>query len=282
MVVECHQVAKTFRVNKKRITALHPTDLNIAEGEFLVIGGENGSGKSTLLKLMVGLLLPDSGEITVLGLPVAREWKKLAYRIGLVLPSDRSLYWKLTARENLIVHGGIYRLSPTQVRQRIPALLEQMGLAAQQNQLVEGFSTGMRRKLMLAKALLHQPRLILADEVLGGLDAQATAEIVKQLVVLNQQEGVTVVLVSHVLHDLPADARLVLMKEGRIVLDGPLRQFSFAGFLRLSAQINQATVEELVEENQVAERIRQWTEQGAMDIHVERDDVYALVRRHLR
>lgn len=103
-VVEVSGVRKSFG----ELRVLDKVDFYAEEGDFKVIVGENGSGKSTLLKIMIGLLLPDDGEVKVLGVDVKKHWKKLSARIGVVLANERSLYWKLTAWENLDIFGGVY------------------------------------------------------------------------------------------------------------------------------------------------------------------------------
>ncbi|MBT9165095.1 MAG: ABC transporter ATP-binding protein NatA [candidate division WS2 bacterium] len=278
--IVCRNVSKVFRAGKQSVEALLGINLTITRGMFVVIGGENGSGKSTLLKLLVGLLLPDQGEITVLGVPVKTGWKRLATRIGVVLPSDRSLYWKLTAKENLHFHGGIYGLKRNEIQKRTLELLLRLGLLSQQDQLVEGYSTGMRRKLMLAKALLHKPEILFADEVLSGLDPRTTTEVLAILEEFNR-EGMTVVMVSHVLHNLPAKARFLLLKNGKIVLDGPLNKFQFEGVVRIRAMLGDREIEEIAEEAELSEVILQLIQQGASEVRIEKDDLYSLVRRYL-
>jgi len=138
---------------------LENVSLNISEGEFTVLVGPNGAGKSTLLRIMVGLLLPDEGEVNILGFDVKKHWKKLARYIGVVLANERSLYWKLTAWENLDIFGGIYNVPKKKRIERAEELLNFFGLYDDKDKLVEDYSTGMRKKLLLCKALIHQPKI---------------------------------------------------------------------------------------------------------------------------
>lgn len=270
--VELRDVSKSFSGRP----ALRGITLSIEDGEFLVIAGENGSGKSTLLRIICGLLIPDEGEVRVFGLDTVREWKRLARRIGVVLANERSLYWKLTGLENLEVFAGIYGVKDG--RERALELLERLNLTEAKDRLVEEYSTGMRRKLLLAKALIHDPELLLLDEVLNGLDPKSYVEILRFLDELNRG-GKTVVLVSHVLHDLPERARLLVMKDGRIILDEKLSNVKLSG-VKVKAVINGEEIEELVPEERLGEFLRELAEK-AENIRVERDDLYSLLRRVL-
>lgn len=271
--VELKNVSKAF--NGRGV--LREISLDIEAGEFVVIAGENGSGKSTLLRIICGLLIPDEGEVRVFGLDTAREWKRLARRIGVVLANERSLYWKLTGLENLEVFAGIYGVKDG--RERALELLERLNLIEAKDRLVEEYSTGMRRKLLLAKALIHDPELLLLDEVLNGLDPKSYVEILRFLDELNRG-GKTVVLVSHVLHDLPERARLLVMKDGRIILDEKLSNVKLSG-VKVKAVINGEEIEELVPEERLGEFLRELAGRGAENIRVERDDLYSLLRRVL-
>jgi len=271
--VELRDVSKSFSGRP----ALRGITLSIENGEFLVIAGENGSGKSTLLRIICGLLIPDEGEVRVFGLDTVREWKRLARRIGVVLANERSLYWKLTGLENLEVFAGIYGVKDG--RERALELLERLNLSEAKDQLVEKYSTGMRRKLLLAKALIHDPELLLLDEVLNGLDPKSYVEILRFLDELNRG-GKTVVLVSHVLHDLPGRARLLVMKDGRVILDEKLSNVKISG-VKVKAVVNGEEIEELVPEERLGEFLRELAERGAENIRVERDDLYSLLRRVL-
>ncbi len=272
-VVELKNVSKSFNGRK----ALWRINLKIDAGDFLVIAGENGSGKSTLLRIICGLLIPEEGEVRVFGMDAVREWKRLAGRIGVVLANERSLYWKLTGLENLEVFAGIYGVKNG--RERALELLERLNLLEAKDRLVEEYSTGMRRKLLLAKALVHDPNLLLLDEVLNGLDPKSYIEIVNFLDELNR-EGKTVILVSHILHDLPERARLLVMKDGRIILEERLSNVEIGG-VRVRAVIDGEEIEELVSEKELGEFLRGLAESGAEDIRVERDDLYSLLRRVL-
>ncbi len=214
IVIDVSNVSKSFN---NRVV-LRKINLKIERGEFVVIAGPNGSGKSTLLKTMVGLLLPDEGEVKVLGFDVKRQWKKLSKHIGVVLSNERSLYWKLTAWENLDVFGGIYGVPRRERKRRAEELLKTFGIYDHKDKLVEEYSTGMRKRLLLCKALLHDPEILFIDELLNGLDAKAVGEVNTFLYGLSKS-GKTIVMVSHILHEMRDDVRVLLLRNGRIEMD---------------------------------------------------------------
>ena len=208
---------------------------------------------------------------------MVREWKKASKILGVVLANERSLYWKLTGMENLEVFADLYGVKNW--REKAEYLLKRVGLGDAKNKLVEEYSTGMRKKLLLAKALIHDPKVLLLDEVLNGLDPRAVTEVISFLQELNSQ-GVTIVLVSHILHDLPGNARLVVMREGRIIADDRLSRFSF-DTLKITATINGEEVEVIAREEELDEKLRELIKRNAQNIRVERDDLYSILRRLL-
>jgi len=220
-VVEVSGVRKSFG----KLRVLDKVDFYAERGDFKVIAGENGSGKSTLLKIMIGLLLPDEGEVRVLGIDVKRHWKKLSEKIGVALANERSLYWKLTAWENLDIFGGIYGVPKKIRRKRMEELLERFDLLEHKDKPVEEFSTGMRKKLMICKALTHSPEVLFIDEVLNGLDPPSVREVVDYLSELSKN-GLTVIMISHILHVLPEDSDVALLKDGRIQMEVKYRDIS--------------------------------------------------------
>jgi ABC-2 type transport system ATP-binding protein len=204
---------KNLKKNFKNLEVLKDINFSINKGDFTVIIGKNGSGKSTLLKIAIGLLLPDKGSIKVLNRDVKKEWKKLAKEIGVVLTNERSLYWKLTAYENLDIFGGIYGVKKKIKKERIEFLLNKFNLYQFKDTTVENFSTGMRKKLMLCKALIHEPKILFLDEILNGLDPEATYEMIEYLNELNS-DGLTIFMISHILHGFSKNTNIYLLKEG--------------------------------------------------------------------
>ncbi len=206
---------------RREIPALRGVDLRIERGEFLALLGRNGAGKTTLLKIVATLLLPSAGEVWVEGYEAVRVPKEVRKKIGVVLAGERTLYWKLTGLENLLLFGGLYNLPRKEARRRAWELLSLVGLQEFAHVSVEKYSTGMRKRLSLARALIHRPSLLILDEPTAGLDPQGTAELWEILRDLRAEQRLTVLMATH--NMLEAEAlpdRLVILEEGRIVAAG--------------------------------------------------------------
>ena len=207
---------------RERFLAVDRIDLRVEQGEIFGLLGPNGAGKTTTMRMLATLLEPTSGEARVLGIDVTRRPREVRERMGAVLSGERSLYWKLTARENLEYFAALYHLPPRVTPARIEAALATVGLADRADDYVERFSTGMRQRLVLARALLPDPPLLLLDEPTVGLDPQAARDMRERVREL-QGEGRTVLLTTHYIEE--ADQlcdRVAIIDRGRIVaLDTP-------------------------------------------------------------
>lgn len=230
-MIECESLTKTYTVREKpsffsggkerRITALREVSFSISSGEIVGILGPNGAGKTTLLKILSTLLLPDRGRALVEGIDVVQSPNLVRRKIGLVLPSERSLYWKLTAQENLHLFGGLYNLPSRKVSERSKVLLELVGLSDFAHLQIEKFSTGMRKRLMIARAMLHEPRLLILDEPTSGLDVQGKREVWTLLRNLAMQQQVTLLLATHDMEEAETvPSRLLIIHQGKICADG--------------------------------------------------------------
>ena len=192
-------------------------------GECFGLLGPNGAGKTTTLRLCLGLTDPDGGEISMLGLPVPREARAARQRIG-VVPQADNLDPDFTVRENLLVYGRYFGLAASEIRRRIPALLEFAGLAARADARIQALSGGMKRRLTLARALVNDPDLIFLDEPTTGLDPQARHLIWERLRNLMNQ-GKTLLLTTHFMDEAERlCSRLAIMDRGRIVACGAPRE----------------------------------------------------------
>ena len=201
------------------LTALDGVSLEVRPGEFLGLLGPNGAGKSTLMSLVSGLRRPDSGEIRVGGRPIGEGDARAA--LGLV-PQNVALYLELSAEQNLAFFGELAGLRGAQLRSRVDAALEGVGLADRRGDLVSRFSGGMQRRLNIAAALLHQPRLLLCDEPTVGVDPQSRNAIFETLQGLNR-EGLTIVYSTHYMEEATRLCpRIAVIDHGRILADGPL------------------------------------------------------------
>jgi ABC-2 type transport system ATP-binding protein len=209
---------------REQFRAVDGIDLQVAEGEIFGILGPNGAGKTTTMRMLATLLEPTTGSATVLGHDLVRDARAIRRRLGAVLSGERSLYWKLTARENLEYFAALYHVPPAETRPRIEAILEVVHLTDRADDYVEKFSTGMRQRLVLARALLPAPSLLLLDEPTVGLDPQAARDLRERVVQL-RDEGRTILLTTHYMEE--ADQlcdRIAIVDHGRIVaLDTPDR-----------------------------------------------------------
>jgi ABC-2 type transport system ATP-binding protein len=207
---------------RETFRAVDGIDLHVAEGEVFGILGPNGAGKTTTMRMLATLLEPSAGSGTVLGFDLVTQAREIRRRLGAVLSGERSLYWKLTARENLEYFAALYHVPPGETAQRIGRILEQVQLGDRADDYVEKFSTGMRQRLVLARALLPAPPLLLLDEPTVGLDPQAARDLRERIVQL-RDEGRTVLLTTHYMEE--ADQlcdRIAIVDHGRIVaLDTP-------------------------------------------------------------
>jgi len=197
-------------------------DLRVERGEIFGLLGPNGAGKTTTMKMLATLLIPTSGTISVLGIDVLARPRDVRARLGAMLSGERSLYWKLTARENLEYFAALYHVPPRQTRARIDDALTSVKLLDRADDYVERYSTGMRQRLALARALLPDPPLVILDEPTVGLDPQAARDLRARVRELRSQ-GRTVLLTTHYMEE--ADQlcdRVAIIDHGRIVaLDTP-------------------------------------------------------------
>ena len=196
--------------------ALVDVSFEVREGEIFGILGPNGSGKTTLFRILSTLLAPSSGCAMVFGDDLSRDPARVRRNLGVVFQMP-SLDGKLTARENLMHQGHLYGLRGPALDERIGSLLSSFALGSRSNEFVERFSGGMRRRVELAKALLHRPRLLLLDEPSTGLDPGARADLWKQLETLRSTQGVTVALTTHLMEEADRCDRLAIIHEGRFV-----------------------------------------------------------------
>ena len=202
------------------IQAVKNLDLEIGEGYVYGLLGPNGSGKSTAMRMILGLLKPDAGVISVLGLDPKKDSMKVKRLIGYV-PESLRLYEYLTALEYLDFIGDAYGLDGEVKAERIGEFLEAFDLEGRENEMMNGYSHGMKQKVAIISAILHRPRLLILDEPLGGLDPKS-ARIMKDLIHRLADDGVTTIFSTHVLEiaDAVCD-RVCVLYRGERVAEGP-------------------------------------------------------------
>ncbi len=219
-IIETHALRKEFG----RLVAVHQLELSIGRGEIFGLLGPNGAGKTTAILMLVTLLRPTSGSAKVDGFDVVAEPDRVRQSLGIVF-QDQTLDTLLTARENLDLHGRLYGMSASERRSRREELLALVDLRDRADEPVKRFSGGMRRRLEIARGLLHRPAVLFLDEPTIGLDPQSrerTWEYVKRVV---REEGTTVVLTTHYMEeaDLMCD-RIGIIDRGKIAaLDRPAK-----------------------------------------------------------
>jgi len=200
-MISCVELTKQFPVRRRlhsqghAVDALRGININVARGAIHGLIGPNGSGKSTLLRIMATLLLPSSGSATLDGLEVRSSALDIRRMIGLSTGDDRSLYWRLTGRQNLEFYAGLYRLSKPD--RRIAELLLQFDLESAADRPVGGYSQGMLHRLGLARAVLHQPKVLLLDEPTRSLDPLAREEFHNALRTMRDEREITILMATH-------------------------------------------------------------------------------------
>ncbi len=200
--------------------ALRGLDLHVEQGEVFGFLGPNGAGKTTTMRMLVGLIRPTEGRLSVAGIDVVSEPIRVRQIIGYI-PDRPYLYEKLTAREFMLFTAGIYGLSPKRQEQRTHELLELFGLEDWSNELVESFSHGMKQRLIMAASIIHQPQLLVVDEPMVGLDPRG-AVLVKELFKRLVRDGAgTVFLSTHTLEVAEELCdRVAILNKGKIVAMG--------------------------------------------------------------
>ena len=200
--------------------ALNDVSFTIARGEIFGFLGPNGGGKTTLFKILSTLVPVQSGAAALLGHDLTANTTAVRRKLGVVFQHP-SLDGKLTVAENLSHHGHLYGMYGRRLREKSSAALDRLGLSTRANDLVETLSGGLRRRVELAKALLHNPELLLLDEPSTGLDPAARRDFSNYLAYLRERDGVTVVLTTHYLEEAERCDRIAILDSGRIVAMAP-------------------------------------------------------------
>ena len=217
--IEARGLAKTF--GKK--VAVSNVTLQVREGEFFGFLGPNGAGKSTTIKMLCGLLRPDGGEIRIAGVDLYSDPLEVKRIIG-VLPEETNLYERLTGEEYLLFAGQMYGLTKKEAVERTASLMELMELTEERKKLIVDYSMGMRKKVALAAALIHRPRVLFLDEPFNGIDpisVRSIRNVMRHLI----ERGTTIFITSHVMEVIEKlCSRVAIINNGRIVAEGTLSQ----------------------------------------------------------
>lgn len=217
--IELIEVSKSFGTLK----AVKELNLAVKPGEIRGLLGSNGSGKSTTMKMILGLLKPDSGRINVCGIDVIAKPVAARRAIG-YMPETPFLYEYLTAAEYLDLVSVAYEIDKPQRKQRVDELLKALQMDKKVNEVMSGFSQGMRKKIALISALIHRPKVLILDEPLSGLDPRS-AKVVKEILHRLANEGVSILFSTHVLEIAEAVcSKITIINQGSTIAEGTLQE----------------------------------------------------------
>ncbi len=213
-----------FRRKKELVTAVDGISFSIERGQIFSLLGPNGTGKTTTIKILSTLLIPDSGKAMVKGFDVVQDDLEVRKVLTAVLPGERTLFWKLTVKENLFYFGSLYGLSRRSVKGKIEGLLQFFNIEDKRDVLVEKLSTGERQKVVLSRALLPAPEVILLDEPTLGLDPVAAISL-RKLIKRIADRGTTILLTTHYMYEADelSDSVAIINKGKIACLDTPAR-----------------------------------------------------------
>ncbi|MGC9209975.1 MAG: ABC transporter ATP-binding protein [Acidilobus sp.] len=217
--VETSELSRIFKVRGVQIRALDRVSIKVSLGSVVALVGPNGAGKTTLLKILATLITPTSGRAFVMGYDVVRDEREVRRSLGIVLTGERLFYYRLTGYENLVFFGSLYDMSLPEVKGRARELLELVGLSRWADVPYMKYSLGMQRRLALARALLHDPPVLLLDEPTLGLDPVSAREFRSLVKVLSK--GKAVLFTSHYMGEVEGLADYIyVIKGGRIIAHG--------------------------------------------------------------
>lgn len=207
---------KTYATGTK---ALQGINLEIPQGSFFGLLGPNGAGKSTLIHCIMGLAMPTGGKAEVFGHDIVKDYRAARYAVGLA-PQEVNLDWFLTVEETLDYHGGYYGMPKKERKERIDELLEAFSLNDKRKTSTRTLSGGMKRRVVLARALMHQPKMLILDEPTAGVDVELRLELWKYMKKVNK-EGTTILLTTHYIEEAEqlCDS-LALINGGKIIKTG--------------------------------------------------------------
>ena len=220
--IEISCVSKSFGSGRKKNLALHDLSLVVKPGEVFGFLGPNGAGKSTTIKLLLQFLKADSGSLRILGKRIGQD--EFRQQIG-YLSEFPCFYQHLTARETLSLSGRLSGMNEKAIRNRIPILLDRMNLSEAIDRRVEGFSKGMKQRLGMANAMIHDPEILIFDEPMSGLDPVGRHQI-KRLITELKEQGKTIFFSSHILSDIEVLCdRIGIINKGVLLYVGGLADF---------------------------------------------------------
>lgn len=215
-IISVSNLTKTFG----DFTAVNNISFEVAKGEIFGFLGANGAGKTTAIKMLIGISKPSSGEATVAGFDIAKQFEMVKKNIG-YMSQKFSLYDDLTIKENIMFFGGIYGLSRKEIKEKTAVLIAELELEEVANQLVGALPLGWKQKLSFSVALLHEPKIIFLDEPTGGVDP-ITRRQFWEMIYAQAHKGTTIFVTTHYMDEAEYCDRVSIMVEGKIeALDSP-------------------------------------------------------------
>ncbi len=210
---------------KKEITALDDISLSVEKGEMFALLGPNGAGKTTLIKTLCTLILPNEGKVLVDNLDLIKHSKEIRRKIGYVISEERSFYWRLTGRENLVFFSALNNMRGKKADKRINEVIDVVSLESDADKMFKDYSTGMRQKLAIARGLLTSPEILFLDEPTKSLDpamAKKIRKFIKKELV--EQKGITVFLCTHSIQEALMCDRVGVLKRSRLLACGTVEE----------------------------------------------------------
>jgi ABC-2 type transport system ATP-binding protein len=204
--------------NYGAVRALDGISLRASAGEFVALLGPNGAGKTTLFQLLSGLFVPDGGRIAVMGHDMRRDPVPALAQLGIVFQQP-TLDLELTVMGNLLFHAGLHGIPRAVAKARIEKELARLGLAGEAHRKVSQLSGGNRRRVELARALLHAPRLLLMDEPTVGLDPASRGDLLKLILALRAERSVAVLWATHLCDEVTDENRVIVLHRGKVLAD---------------------------------------------------------------
>jgi len=269
-VIEVKNLSKVFR----EVKAVEGLNLNVNRGDVFGFLGPNGAGKSTTIRMLMALITPQEGSIKILGLSLNQNKKEISARVGAIVEKP-DFYNYLSAYKNLEILSRISGKNIT--KKRIMDTLDLVGLGSRHNSKVKTYSHGMKQRLGIAQALLHDPELIILDEPTTGLDPQGVKEIRDLIIHLSKSEGKTVFLSSHILSEVELVAnRMIIINKGKTVVEGTVSELLNSKILKVTFEVdNVANAKKVLENARWTEKIQSFSQKEII-FQLESDEISVL------
>ena len=250
-VIEVRGLTKKYQ----NLTAVNNLDLNVYRGDVFGFLGPNGAGKSTTIRMLLTLIKPTAGDIKIFGKPLYSNRNEIMRKIGAIVEKP-DFYMYLSAFKNLELLGGLYGVDTS--KKRLMEILDTVGLAHRHKSKVKTFSHGMKQRLGIAQALLHDPELIILDEPTTGLDPQGMKEIRELIIMLSKEKGKTVFLSSHILREVELITdRMIIINKGTTQIEGKVSDLLNAEKITVTFELESSdSVENVIAESSWGNKLK--------------------------